>query len=386
VKIGSHPRFFAILKWGGVPLGLLALILAGIVLRYWLIYPRRWDEATNPKIIFSDLTVDGQPLRMQFDTGWGGGVTVTKTITTTTNNATTTKTTTKLETDTLGSGVLTYLGAVKFGLKVSYPPKTSSFSANTDGLPDRALQVKAGPHTFLLNLLVQAPGKNPPAWEPRSDGVIGWPFLRNNILVFDSNGHTVRGVEQLPPVTAGWLKLKLVEAPILILETPLPDGKPGAILVDTGNPFGVSLPPAQYNEWRAKHPAAPSSGNVETAIAFEPLLPTEFAWADEIKLGAFTLTDVPVRAATHYETEVMNRPSGLEYVGSLGLYALARMNLVVDGKGGFAYMQPKPPPGPPFEIIDRPGVLDDLFTHPGNWDWSATASGLNFDTNPMDSK
>ncbi len=72
----------------------------------------------------------------------------------------------------------------------------------------------------------------------------------------------------------------------------------------------------------------------------------EDVWADKIKLGQISLLDVPVRPANDFEA------SGVEnYAGTLGLYALGRMDLVVDGKNGFAYL---PVPGRRRARLTRP--------------------------------
>ena len=65
------------------------------------------------------------------------------------------------------------------------------------------------------------------------DGVVGWPEVRDNILVFDSAQHKIRRAEQLPPETSGWVKLKVVPDDSLLLELPLPDGEMGTLGVDT---------------------------------------------------------------------------------------------------------------------------------------------------------
>jgi len=150
------------------------------------------------------------------------------------------------------------------------------------------------------------------------DGVIGWAEVRDNILVFEPVTRTISGVAELPAETAGWLKLKVREdSGTLVLETPLPDGKTGTIKVDTGDYRGVMLPAARWTEWSATQTGASAVGDVT--------------------LGALALTNVPVTEES--KSIVMDG-----YIGRLGLAALARMDLVVDAKGGFAYVRPRLPP------------------------------------------
>jgi len=195
------------------------------------------------------------------------------------------------------------------------------------------------------------------------DGFIGWPQVQDNILVFDSVSRTVRAVAQLPQETANWLKLKISRDhySVLKLETPLPGGKTGWILVDTDAPFGVALPTAHWKAWQKAHPSAPAS----TIASRLPLLSTwaysTDVWADEVQLGALTLTDLPV-----CEKKIRELSDEDQEIGVLGLYALSRLDLVVDGKNGFAYLHPKPPPGPPYPGFYRTDALNDQI---GNKDW-----------------
>ena len=151
------------------------------------------------------------------------------------------------------------------------------------------------------------------------DGFMGWHEVRDNILVFDPRTRTVGGVSELPAETAGWLKLAVQANNTLVLETPLPDGKTGAIEVDTGSYGGVFLSPARWQEWTGAHP--------------------ETTTADKIALGTLTLTNVSV-------SKELPRDSSADFIARLGVGALERMDMVVDAKGGFAYIMPLPPAGP----------------------------------------
>jgi tetratricopeptide (TPR) repeat protein len=177
------------------------------------------------------------------------------------------------------------------------------------------------------------------------DGVIGWPDLQDNILVFDGARRTVSAVASLPAETAGWTKLKIHPGDQLLLESPLPDGNTGTILVDTASPLGVTLPPAPWKDWRAKFPHAEWIDNTHVPptnkISMADIWHADDRMADEITIGPITLTAVPAHLAWPAEIAPFDN-----YAGSLGLAALTRMDLVVDGKGGFAYVRPKPAPDP----------------------------------------
>src|SRR5262249_48320801 len=99
----------------------------------------------------------------------------------------------------------------------------------------------------------------------------------------------------------------------------------------------------------------------------------EEAWASEITVGPLALTDVPVHQAATAESDI----TGIKnYVGTLGMYALERVDLVVDGKSGFAYLHLRPGPGPAYPGIVRPGVKPDVIR---NWAMANNVS-LKFDS------
>jgi tetratricopeptide (TPR) repeat protein len=168
------------------------------------------------------------------------------------------------------------------------------------------------------------------------DGRIGWPEVRDNILVFDPRRHTVRRVEKLPAETAGWLKFKVHQDERFLIDLPLPNGKTGTVLVDTGDQGGVSLPLEQWIAWQAAHPQAAVSTHhyvgPETGSGTN-----EIAWADEFTLGGLTLTQVQIGEAPSAVGEGI-----VNYAGTLGMDVLERMDLVVDGPGGYAYLKPRP--------------------------------------------
>ena len=159
----------------------------------------------------------------------------------------------------------------------------------------------------------------------RLDGLLGWPEVHDNILVFDYGQRTISRVEQLPPETSGWLKLKLVPADSLLLELPLADGSQGVISLNIGletSHTAVWMSARPWQEWRASHPHA-----TET---------------NEVKLGPLTLTGVTVKELPPREAgELLEANPGSPAIWQLGSAALAQLDLVVDGINGWAYLHPQ---------------------------------------------
>jgi len=207
-----------------------------------------------------------------------------------------------------------------------------------------------GGHTFMVPLGVEN------ASDGSADGFISWSAIRNNILVFNPDRHLISAVTELPEATAGWIKLKVLHTDLLELEIPLTDGKTGTLVVDTGSPIGISLAKAPWSEWKAAHPKVA----ISTRQFIGPQIgngTTEEAWADKLQLGPITFSDLPVTEAPLSEESMANHFTGL-----IGLYALTRMDLVVDAKNEVAYIQPRDPPGPPYPPFDRPSALNESGT------------------------
>ena len=222
-------------------------------------------------------------------------------------------------------------------------PGLKSPPGQTPGIMSEPLEFQLGNRTFSTQFFVV---DSPTSVSMDIDGVLGWRPLRANIFA-------IAGVERggklrvrtaiLPEAPAGvehlWQLPLRPQSDVLILDLPGPDGHPDTMLVDTGAEDGVTLSPAKWREWKAAHPDAlttlgvyftPSSGFVVNTVA----------WARELHLGPLTLTDVPVSVNLAGETD---------HDVTLGLYALKRVNLIVDGRKGLAYFQPAAAVAPPYQ-------------------------------------
>ncbi len=289
----------------------------------------------DTKISYPSATVNGQVAHMELDTG-------------------------------SSYTSLTKSGAARLGVKVLPPP-----AEDADRKGKAPIGLAEGVTLTLGTQKVVAPLSviNMPwyirfftNWDP--DGLVGWTEVKDNILVFDSVQRTVASVAKLPAETAHWLKVKVRDDGVLTIDLPMGGDKVGTILVDTGSPFGVCLPPEQFQAWHDAHPNVRLS-NVPYYGPDAGDTSTEEGWADTIKVGNLTLSDVPVSQAGPEEVREFKN-----FAGSFGLYVLLRMDLVVDGKNHVAYLQPRPPPGPPYPGVVRPGYRSNAGAPVQNWDWS----------------
>jgi hypothetical protein len=203
---------------------------------------------------------------------------------------------------------------------------------------------------------------DPPAFlDMGFDGVVGWGPLRRNRFQVDAEARTVTWLPKVPREALTWAKLRLVRrSPCLELELPRSNGPPSTLFVDTGNYTGVGLSPQGWQDWRRSHPGAP----ITLTALFTPsagLLVKEESWANRLELGPVVLTDVPVTEAIPLAVIAPH------FRASLGLAALKRVEMVIDGRGGVAYLRPKQTTAPAYEhnrlgAVFVPAALSDDLT------------------------
>lgn len=182
-----------------------------------------------------------------------------------------------------------------------------------------------------------------------TDGCIGWPLFKNNVLQIDANGGVLRTLEEVPREARTWTSLRLrSNSGVLCLETTDTQGK-GAILIDTGDTRnGVSLSPERWHEWTNSHPDRPKTLTESYSPGSGHLIGEE-SWAERLSLGAFTITRVPV-------TEAGRSQIALGCDAALGITALQRLELVVDGNEGVAYVRVRSGPSRPY-YYNRAGAV-----------------------------
>lgn len=104
------------------------------------------------------------------------------------------------------------------------------------------------------------------------------------------------------------------------------------LCIDTGSRAGVALPFADWCRWKETHSDAPLT--VETATTpSDGFYVHERTWADRLAIGPLLIRGVPIEQAG----PVGLARWGSQYAGTLGLAALKRLDLIVDGPRGLAY-------------------------------------------------
>jgi hypothetical protein len=191
------------------------------------------------------------------------------------------------------------------------------------------------------------------------DGIFGWMHIRSNTFLIDAEAFSVELLDRVPEEAPEWMKLAVVERdPTLMLEIP---DQLWSIAVDTGSEGGVALVSQKWSEWKAAHTNAPLTLKGKYSPSGGAWVGEE-AWAKELSLGALKLTGIPIEQASPIES-ARGQPI-------LGLAALKRLEFIIDGKQGVAYVRPKRTPPPAYkhnrlgaEFVPRHLQSDDFIAH-----------------------
>jgi hypothetical protein len=285
-------------------------IVLAIILFCFCSFSRADDER-----IWLNAKINGHPVRFAFDTG------------------------------TSANFVLYSTTAERLGLKVTPPDSNQKLrpgktATGTTELCNLDVGV-TNARTFLAVLemptYVIVPG----------DGLVGWPALSNNIISMDVAANTVDLLTNVPRNTTKWVQFHIsTNCDDLTLELMTSKSKKLVLALDSGSCFGVELNSQKWSEWKSSHKNQPST--FESYYTPNPgFVVREESWADKISLGSLMLTDVPVMEAGASDVALHTTPQ-TQYEATLGFSALKRLDVVVDGRHGIAYLRPKKTPPLPY--------------------------------------
>ena len=178
-------------------------------------------------------------------------------------------------------------------------------------------------------------------------GLLPWNVFSKDIMQIDAADGRAWLLKQLPPDVASWTSFRIesVFGSYLIplnIQVPRAGGGTWDVDIDTGDPRGISLSPADWKTWKAAHPQAPLTysdvteqsyfGGPEFAIA-------EQSWARQFSLGPLEFADTQIEADHMFLSSLANT-FGKSHL-MIGFQALRQYDVIVDGVHGFIYFHPK---------------------------------------------
>ena len=186
---------------------------------------------------------------------------------------------------------------------------------------------------------------------PGMDGLLAWADVREAIWRFDAETKKVSTLKALPENMDLWTGWKIREdSPLLEIRLPSDSGKDETIFIDTGAPFGVQLSPKRWKQWRDQHADQPAS----VQAFYTPSIGTrvcEELWADSLSIGKFSLGNVPVMECPRAQALMFTNLQA-----SLGLFALTRFDMIIDGENASIYTRSIPKPTARYQY-NRLGVV-----------------------------
>jgi hypothetical protein len=167
------------------------------------------------------------------------------------------------------------------------------------------------------------------------DGALGWGSIRHAIWEIQFNERRAFTLADLPEDIARWTKYKLVQdATVLAFMAGANGARTDIVIIDTGADSGVELGEDRWKKWRRDHAENPATveGSWMPALGW---VVSELCWADELTIGSFSVNNVPVVKSPVHETGVLK-----DYQARIGAFALTRYDVIVDGEDGSIYFRP----------------------------------------------
>jgi hypothetical protein len=310
--------------------------------RFLLVFTFLWLRvitvyAEDERIWWPNVKVNGQPVRIAFDTGSDSPI------------------------------LLFSATAERLGLKVL--PPDLSYHLKLGEVRESLTEV-CSLDIGTTNLKTAVKVIEIPTYFHGLDGIFGWSLIRQNVLQIDAVKDTAEFIQEVPDDPDSTKFELLTNSDYLELVIQDKNGAKAIIFIDTGSPDGLKLTPSIWREWKETHTNQPTTLNAYYTPAMGlGLVVKEEAWAKKISLGPLTLTDVPITEADSADIALGSIPNG-RYEATLGLAALKRLDSIIDGKHGIAYLRAKKTPPLPYEhnrlgavFVPRDSQNDDLVAH-----------------------
>jgi PDZ domain/Aspartyl protease len=245
-------------------------------------------------------TVNGQPVKLVFDTGCENVV---------------------------------LFRATAEGLRLKVKPQShlgtqseSNRGIDVDVVEDCTFDVGLGPQRTWLGVI------DTPPVQPGFDGLIGWNCFSNAVFYLDPEQRTAHISAELPSNVTRCKRWSIVpNAKLLEFRCPGSTGEVVRIGIDTGSEYGVSLTSQTWRRWWAEHAEQPRT----IEVSYNPedgLIASEIFRAKRIVLGGLELRDIPVDQAS---ANVNRAYKDCDAV--LGLEAFRQLGLIIDDQRKHVY-------------------------------------------------
>ncbi len=157
------------------------------------------------------------------------------------------------------------------------------------------------------------------------DGVLAWGDIKSNPIKIDVKNNRMTKLNRLPKYVSKWKKWALKQNSQLLAFQPS-EHKKEFIYIDTGSSGGIELNQKRWGKWQKDN-----RNKLRTLSAryypADGIVITELFWANNLSIGGFTISGVPVESAPPFRSALDDCEA------TLGLFALSRFDIICDGKG-----------------------------------------------------
>jgi hypothetical protein len=292
-----------------------------------LVTPSRADK---DDWIFSDFTINHEPVHFMFDSGSEGSY-------------------------------LFRSAAERLGIKIIPTASVTPPPSGVQVVSTEPLIVTFGDATAKKSIYV---GDAPPHMPQGIDGIIALDLLTphsGDVMLIDMDKHLFSPIT-FPTDIGRWSKWKMVPGP----KVPMFEcGDGEKIGIDTGATAGVYLSPKKWEKWRSQRYSQPASIDGYFSLDGKMHVSEEMR-ARKLTFGDFTLTDVPVRLETQSATNLFKG-----YDAIIGSFALYQIKVIIDRQHNTIYTLSNAGSPPPYDwnrlgAVFVPSDLvksDDLTAH-----------------------
>lgn len=291
-------------------MGWMKICLAAALLNGCLNFSHAADER-----IFVPAKINGIPVRFSFDTGTGAPI------------------------------VLYSTTARKLHLKVTPPPADARVGPGQTQMGWTGPQeLDFGVTNFDTSFLV---AEVPAYLNWPEDGLLGWPAISNNVFSINCIADKLNFLTNLPANTGDWVECRIqTNSDDLTLVLPGDQSPRRVIALDTGYYGGVKLDSKSWRGWEMAHTNQPTTLDAYYTPSIGLVVKNE-TWAACLDMGPLALTEVPVEEADSTDIASHSKP-GARYVATLGFAAMKRLDIIIDGRHGMAWLRPKQTPPLPY--------------------------------------
>ena len=254
--------------------------------------------------ILMDSYINGQPVKLMFDTGAEGPMLFRQTA----NRL-------KLDIKEPPSDVTVEPGKVKFAIT-----EKCQFQLIEGG-------TESSIHFAVIDI--------PSGIKFNSDGVMGWGGIKHMMVEMDPYSHKIKVREKIHFEKSEWKCLDIrTDLNILVVKTPSDDTAQDSFLIDTGSPDGLT---ARKELWQQLTGDSADSNTTLSAMYFPSvgLVVNKEKWIHEINFGGLPFHEIPVKMGMEVNPWLMKE--GID--GVVGMWALSCYSWIVDEPNGKIYFK-----------------------------------------------